>query len=190
MRLMPLSAVIAAIAVAGCSSAASSSSSAAPAAAVTTHATTHASAHASPAASCRTQVRAWATGGGSDRISALSADLTRFDAAVTQFAADQNGTGVTAADVSGIKSAAAQVQAGARNVGRHPAPRCASALRSAIKAVAADYWQAGSDAGKGMAQYSAGNLDAATSDINTASGWIAKGSKASDKATGDLKKYE
>lgn len=187
MRVLPFCAAIAILAVAGCSAASSSSSApAAPAAAVTTPA----SAHAAPAGNCRTQVRAWAVGGGSARVSALSSDLTRFDAAVGQFADDQNGTGVTGSDVSGIKSAAAQVQAGARNLGRHPAPKCASALRSAIKAVAADYWQAGSEAGRGMVQYSAGNLGTATSDINAASGWIAKGSKATGKANGDLKKYQ
>ena len=140
-------------------------------------------------ASCAAQVRAWVNGGAVQRIGSLGGDLGSFATAAQAFTADLGGGGASAGDVSGIRSAAAAMHADAQGVEARQAPACVPGLRVNLSAAAGDYSKAAADAGHGMTQYTAGDMNSAASDIGAAGSALERANARLALATAAVSRY-
>lgn len=192
-RAGPLAAALAALAVcplAACSSAASPShtapvsSASAPASAVP----------ASPAAAtsedCAAQVADWESQGGASSLSALGTDIGTLGTDLQSLAADMSlSGGAPAADESAVQSDAATVQGDAQAVEASPGPSCVPGMSADTSAAARYYSVAAIDADNSVNQMSAGNIEAATGDTQSATAAIDKGNARIQAATEDVRNF-
>jgi hypothetical protein len=124
---------------------------------------------AAAAPDCATQVKDWGNGNGSQQLTALGSDVSTFGTTMKTLAADIEAQGIApASDTAAVQSAAATVQTDAQAVEANPGPACLPGLRSNLAASARDYQVAAIDATNGLNQMSAGNMNTATADIESA----------------------
>lgn len=135
---------------------------------------------------CSTQAKTWVNG---SNLTTFGSDIGAFGSALQTLAGDLTGDAAPAGDMAAIQSAAATIQSDAQALEADPGPPCVPDMRADLNAVARDYSTAAIDATNALNQLSAGNVDAATADMESCNTAMNKGNVKMAAATAAVEKY-
>jgi trimeric autotransporter adhesin len=156
--------------------------------ATATQAATSASASSASTAAapdCVTQAKAWIASG---QLTTFGNDVSAFGTALTTLASNPVGT-APASDTAAVQSAAASIESDAQALEASPAPSCIPGLRGDVNAGAKYYSTAAIDATNALNQFSAGNVDTATADMQIADAAMSRGNVKIAAASTDVSRF-
>jgi hypothetical protein len=138
---------------------------------------------------CAAQVSVWATTGGGATLPAFSTDTAALGESLTALAADEQDGTAASDDTSAVQTAAASMQSDAQALQASPGPACLPGLAPNVSAAAKDFDTAAIDATNSVNQLSAGNVGAATGDLQAATAAEDKGNAKIDEANTAVKNF-